>query len=36
MKVCELMSPAVVAVDAKAPLRDVLQLMLRRHLTSWS
>ena len=32
MKVCELMSPAVAAVDAKAPLRDVLQLMLRRHL----
>jgi len=32
MKVCELMSPGVVTVDAKAPLRDVLQLMLRRHL----
>src|SRR3974377_142722 len=32
MKVCELMSPAVVAVDPKTPLRDVLHLMLRRHL----
>jgi len=32
MTVCELMSPAVVAVDPKAPLRYVLQLMLRRHL----
>ena len=32
MKVCELMIPGVVAVDPKTPLRDVLQLMLRRHL----
>ena len=32
MRVCELMSPAVVAVDPQTPLRDVLQLMLRRHL----
>ncbi len=32
MKVSELMSPAVAAVDPKTPLRNVLQLMLRRHL----
>ena len=32
MNVCELMSPAVAAVDPKTPLRHVLQLMLRRHL----
>jgi CBS domain-containing protein len=32
MKVCELMSPAVVAVNPATPLREVLQLMLRRHL----
>jgi CBS domain-containing protein len=32
MKVCELMSPAVVAVDPKTPLREILLLMLRRHL----
>jgi|SRR5271157_3343286 len=32
MKVCELMSPAVVAVGPKTPLRSILQLMLRRHL----
>ena len=32
MKVCELMSPAVGAVDPQTPLRDVLRLMLRRHL----
>ena len=32
MRVCELMSPAVGAVDPKTPLRDILQLMLRRHL----
>ena len=32
MNVCELMSPAVAAVDPKTPLRTVLQLMLRRHL----
>jgi len=32
MKVRELMSPAVVAVDPQSPLRYILQLMLRRHL----
>ena len=32
MKVYELMSPAVVAVDPKTPLLKILQLMLRRHL----
>ena len=32
MKVRELMSPAVVAVDPKTPLRKILELMLRRHL----
>ena len=32
MKVRELMSPAVVAVDPKKPLRSILELMLRRHL----
>ena len=32
MKVRELMSPAVVAVDPKSPLRNILELMLRRHL----
>jgi len=32
MKVRELMSPAVVAVDPKKPLRNILELMLRRHL----
>jgi len=32
MRVSELMSPAVAAVDPKTPLRNVLQLMLRRHL----
>jgi len=32
MKVSELMSPAVVAVHPATPLREVLQLMLRRHL----
>ena len=32
MRVCELMSSAVAAVDPKTPLQNVLQLMLRRHL----
>ena len=32
MKVHELMSAAVIAVGPKAPLRDVLLLMLRRHI----
>jgi CBS domain-containing protein len=32
MKVLELMSPRVVAVGARTPLREVLQLMLRYHL----
>jgi len=34
MKVHELMTPIVVAVDPKTPLRDVLRLMLRRHLNN--
>jgi len=32
MKVRDLMSPAVVAVDPGTPLRNILELMLRRHL----
>lgn len=32
MKVCELMSPAVVAVEPETPMRKILELMLRRHL----
>jgi CBS domain-containing protein len=32
MKVLELMSPRVVSVGPKTPLREVLQLMLRYHL----
>ena len=32
MKVVDLMSPAAVAVDPTTPLRNVLELMLRRHL----
>jgi CBS domain-containing protein len=32
MKVSELMSPRVVTVSPKTPLREVLQLMLRYHL----
>lgn len=32
MKVSELMSPRVVTVNPKTPLREVLQLMLRYHL----
>jgi len=32
MRVRELMSPAAIAVDPKTPLRNILQLMLRRHL----
>jgi CBS domain-containing protein len=32
MKVLELMSPRVVTVGPKTPLREVLQLMLRYHL----
>ena len=32
MKVLDVMSPRVVTVGAKTPLRDVLQLMLRYHL----
>jgi len=34
MRVHELMSSAVVAVGPKTPLREVLQLMLRRHLNN--
>jgi CBS domain-containing protein len=32
MKVLDLMTPAVIAVGPTAPLREVLQIMLRRHL----
>jgi CBS domain-containing protein len=32
MKVLELMSPSVITVGPKTPLREVLQLMLRYHL----
>jgi len=34
MKVLELMSPMVIAVSPKTPLREILQLMLRRHLNN--
>lgn len=34
MKVLELMTPLVVAVSPKTPLREILQLMLRRHLNN--
>jgi CBS domain-containing protein len=34
MKVHEFMTPMVVAVSPKTPLRQILQLMLRRHLNN--